>query len=66
MSDKLSLRRAVEHGFIEADHQHAHLENPHLVSNDEISSMLGALRTELATADSFVFPSLSSPRMRSG
>ncbi|WP_291314779.1 DEAD/DEAH box helicase [Corynebacterium sp. UBA2622] len=55
MPDKSLLRQDVEHGFIEADHRVSHFDNPQLVSNRDGTTMLGALRSELESADSFIF-----------
>ncbi|MEX3505739.1 DUF3427 domain-containing protein, partial [Corynebacterium sp. LK2510] len=55
MRSREGLRSALEHGFLEADHTQPHFENPYLISNNEISTMLGVLREELESSDSFIF-----------
>lgn len=55
MRTRASLRRAVEHGFLQADHSQAYLENPVLVTNNDVENMFGAISAELEYADSFRF-----------
>ncbi|WKD56680.1 type I restriction enzyme EcoKI subunit R [Corynebacterium capitovis DSM 44611] len=49
-----SLQHDLIYGHLDKNHAPAGLENPRLIHNDD-SSMLAALRTELETADRFLF-----------
>lgn len=50
-----SLKRDLRFGFVDESAVAEQLENPILVANDESLTMVEVLRSELETADSFVF-----------
>ena len=49
------LKRDLEFGFIDRTIAAERIENPSLIANDQANSMFGMLRSELSSADSFLF-----------
>ena len=50
-----SLQSDIQYGFIDRNTDAAFVENPALIANEDESIMFSFLRSELATADSFIF-----------
>lgn len=50
-----SLRQDLSHGFIDRRAEANLVENPVLVANDDETTMFSVLRSELESADSFIF-----------
>ena len=50
-----SLRRDLEFGFIDRAISAERIENPSLISNEQSNSMWAMLRSELTSADTFIF-----------